>query len=398
MKEKESEQTNYTGDLEKNSSKKKIIISISIAVLLIIIIALLILLTRKVPQYTITFDSKGGSFVEKVIVSENNKIPEPGDPTKEGYEFAGWYYNDELYDFDKLVTCDMTLEARWAVAGNSSGNTTIQKDLTLKVGDTFNVSELIENVEEEITNWEISEPDIISIDANGNGTALKEGTVTITVNPKYNKYTITVNIENSTNNEQPSENTPVGETTVKVTGISLNKTKLNLTQGQSSKLTATVKPTNATNKNVIWKSSNSSVVSVDSNGNIKALKVGSATITVTTKDGGYTAEAKIEVGEAASGENVVKVKGVTLNKTELTLTEGNKTKLTATVNPGDATNKNVTWESSNSSIVSVDSNGNIKALKAGSATITVTTKDGNYKATCRITVKEKEPVYSIEIQ
>lgn len=207
-----------------------------------------------------------------------------------------------------------------------------------------------------------------------------------------------------------------------VTGVKLNKTELNLYIGDTTKLIATVMPENATNKTVTWESSNPDVVSVDSEGNVKALKEGTATITVTTEEGKFTATVKITVTKKVtkpttndeptnngntgnSGntetttptETVVKVTGVSLDKTTLTLTEGDSSKLTATVNPSNANNKNVTWVSSNTSVVTVDSNGNVKALKDGTATITVTTVDGEYTATCQVTVNEKPASYSVTL-
>ena len=389
MKEKENEQTNYIGN-----SKKKIIIITAILLLLIIIIALL-LFNRQKPQYNITFESNGGSLVETVVVEENGVIPEPKNPTREGYGFIGWYYNGQPYDFTKPVTSNMKLEARWGKIEEVSNNTPVKKkELTLNLGDE---SKLVENVMAEIADdssatWESSAPDIVSVDANGNIIALKEGTAIITVTTKNGKYKITISVNGVVTNPD--------ETVVNVTGVSLNKTVLKLTEGESSKLIATINPSNATNKNVTWKSNNPNIASVDTNGNVKALKAGTATITVTTKDGGFTAKATVTVTETTAPSTpttptVVNVTGVSLNKTTLSLTEGESSKLTATVNPSNATNKNVTWQSSNSNIVSVDANGNIKALKPGNATITVITNDGNYKASCQITVKEKVAVYSV---
>ena len=211
-----------------------------------------------------------------------------------------------------------------------------------------------------------------------------------------NKEQVSTGNQNSNKIEKPSNNEeqnnpPQNENiSVGVTGVVLNLTSLTLTEGESAKLTATVNPNNANNKGVIWASSNSDIVSVDTNGNIKALKPGSATITVTTKDGGYTASAQISVNR-----KVINVTGVVLNLTSLNLTEGESTRLTATVNPSNADNKNVAWISSNPDIVSVDANGNVKALKPGSATITVTTNEGNYKATCQVTVKAKTSNYNV---
>ena len=179
----------------------------------------------------------------------------------------------------------------------------------------------------------------------------------------------------------------------KVSGVSLNKNDVSLHVGDTYKFELTILPSDAKNKNVTWKSSDSSVVSVDKNGNIKGLKVGTATITVTTEDGSFTSKATVKVTEVPK----VSVSGVALNKSNVSLYVGNSTKLVVTVKPSNATNKGVTWKSSNTSVVSVDKNGNIKGLKAGTATITVTTNDGSYTATCKVTVKEKPASYTVEI-
>ena len=169
---------------------------------------------------------------------------------------------------------------------------------------------------------------------------------------------------------------------IAVTGVSLGKTSVELTEGDETTLTATVNPDNATNKNVTWKSSDSSVASV-SDGKVTALKAGTATITVTTEDGGKTATCEVKVVA-----KTVAVTGVSLDKTSVELTEGDETTLIATVNPDNATNKNVTWKSSDSSVALV-SDGKVTALKAGTATITVTTEDGGKTATCEVKVVAK---------
>ena len=132
-----------------------------------------------------------------------------------------------------------------------------------------------------------------------------------------------------------------------------------------------------------WTSSNTSVATV-SEGTVKALKTGTATIKVTTTDGGKTAECKVTVNA-----KVVSVESVKLNKSTLTLTEGDIEKLTATVYPDDATNKNVTWASSNTSVATVN-NGTVNALSAGTTTIKVITTDGAKTAACQVTVKRKD--------
>ena len=167
--------------------------------------------------------------------------------------------------------------------------------------------------------------------------------------------------------------------TIKVEGVSLNVTSVELTEGDQTTLTATVNPSNATNKNVTWTSSDNNVATV-ANGKITAVKAGTATITVKTEDGNKTATCTVTVKA-----KTYPVESVTLDKTSVELTEGDEVTLTATVNPSNATNKNVTWTSSDSNVATV-ANGKVTAVKAGTATITVKTEDGNKTATCTVTV------------
>ena len=127
------------------------------------------------------------------------------------------------------------------------------------------------------------------------------------------------------------------------------------------------------------------------NGTVTAVAAGSATITVTTQDGSKTASCEVTVAPA-----VVSVDSVTLNKTELSLTVGDRETLIDTVKPDNASNKDVTWESSNSSIVTVD-NGTVTAVAAGSATITVTTQDGSKTASCEVTVAQQPKEYIVQV-
>ena len=165
----------------------------------------------------------------------------------------------------------------------------------------------------------------------------------------------------------------------RVESVSLDRTSATLTEGEELTLTATINPVNASNKNVTWTSSDSSVASV-SDGKVTALKAGSAKITVKTEDGGKTASCEVTVTP-----RTYPVESVSLDRTSATLIEDEELILTATVNPDNASNKNVTWTSSDSSVASV-SDGKVTALKAGSATITVKTEDGGKTASCEVTV------------
>jgi len=181
-------------------------------------------------------------------------------------------------------------------------------------------------------------------------------------------------------------------TTVPVTGVSLDKASITLTTGKSDTLTASVTPADATNKAVTWASDNTAVATVDQNGKVTAVSAGTATITVTTVDGNKTATCSVTVEDEVV---IVPVTGVSLDKTSITLTTGKSDTLTATVTPADATNKAVTWASDNTAVATVDQNGKVTAVSAGTATITVTTVDGNKTAACSVTVELKKAITEI---
>ena len=174
---------------------------------------------------------------------------------------------------------------------------------------------------------------------------------------------------------------------VAVTGVTLNKTEATLTaKGQTVKLTAMVAPANATNKNVTYATSNEKVATVTPEGLVTAVAKGTADITVTTADGNKTAVCKVTVN-IADQPTTVAVTGVTLNKKEATLTaKGQTEKLTATVAPANATNKNVTYATSNEKVATVTPEGLVTAVAKGTADITVRTADGNKTAVCKVTV------------
>ncbi len=172
-------------------------------------------------------------------------------------------------------------------------------------------------------------------------------------------------------------NTGGGSTAV--TGVTLNKAATTLAVGQTELLTATVAPSNATNKNVTWSSNNTGVATV-SNGLVTAVAAGTAVISVTTADGSFVARCTTTVQT-----NSVAVTGVGLNKAATTLAVGQTELLTATVAPSNATNQNVAWSSNNTGVATV-SNGLVTAVAAGTAVISVTTADGNHTAPCAVIV------------
>ena len=169
--------------------------------------------------------------------------------------------------------------------------------------------------------------------------------------------------------------------TVPVTGVSVSPTSATLSVGGTQQLTRTISPANATNQNVTWSSSNTSVATVNSSGLVTAVAAGTATITVTTQEGNFTATSAITVNTTN-----VPVTGVSVSPTSATLNVGGTQQLTRTISPANATNQNVTWSSNNTSVATVNSSGLVTSVAAGSATITVTTQDGGFTATSSITV------------
>ena len=160
---------------------------------------------------------------------------------------------------------------------------------------------------------------------------------------------------------------------IEVESLTLDETNVNLRCGQTTTLTATVAPSDATDKTITWSSSNPSVATVEG-GVVKALMVGSATITAKAGDKTATCAVTVEATPVTS---------ITLDRTTASLKVGQSVTLAATVNPSDATDKTVTWNSSNPSVATVE-NGIVKAVKIGSATITA--KAGDKTSTCIIHV------------
>ncbi len=170
-------------------------------------------------------------------------------------------------------------------------------------------------------------------------------------------------------------------TNVPVTGVTIAPTTVTLGVGATQQLTPTVAPANATNKNVTYSSSNTGVATVNGSGLVTAVSSGSATITVTTQDGAKTASSAITVNSSN-----VAVTSVSLSPGSVSLSVGGTQQLTPTVLPSNATNKSVSYSSNNTGVATVNALGLITAIANGTATITVTTADGNKTSTCAVTV------------
>ena len=182
-------------------------------------------------------------------------------------------------------------------------------------------------------------------------------------------------------NNDNGNNIGGSNSTIAVTSITLNRSSLNLEIGDTVSLYETIYPSNATDKSVTWSSSNTSVATV-SNGLVTAISTGTSTITVKTSNN-KTATCYVTVNP----KNIA-VTSVELNKSSATIEVGDTLNLTATIYPSNATDKSVTWSSSNTSVATV-SNGLVTAISTGTSTITVKTSN-NKTAACCVTVKNEE--------
>ena len=259
-----------------------------------------------------------------------------------------------------LVSCTTTESIR--------GVTLDKEAITLVEGETATLEATIspENLANETTIiWSTTNDKVATVNDEGVVTAVKAGTAKIKVTATRGAV-----------RRQDTCTVKVLPRAIPVTGITLDKNEGRLDVGESITLTPTISPSDATNKSVIWSSSNETVAVVNG-GFVTALSVGNATITVTTVDQEKSASFNLTVYQS--------VKGVSLDKASHTMEVGDTFILNETVNPEVATNKEVTWTSTNPHVASVN-NGHVTAMGPGNAVIIVTTVEGNYKATCYVSV------------
>lgn len=209
----------------------------------------------------------------------------------------------------------------------------------------------------------------------------------VTATPKQTETTTTTTVPKTSNNTEPSSTTPTvtsstpsPSTPVTVSGVALNKKVATINVGKKVTVKATVTPANADNKTLVWTSSNKKIATV-SNGVVKGVKAGRVIITAKTTDGSnISATCTVTVKQP--------VTRISLSK-KATMYTGKKLTLKAKVNPANASNKALTWKSSNTKIAKVASNGVVTGVKAGTVKITATAKDGSRKsATCTVTVRQ----------
>lgn len=241
---------------------------------------------------------------------------------------------------------------------------------TIKIGDSFTLTATVSpyNTTNKTIQWSSSNSNVASVD-NGVVQARNVGTTTITVK--------------TTDGSNVTATCDVRVEPVLATSISLSETSRTLNVGEHFSLSTTILPHNATSKDVSWSSSANNVASV-SNGVVTAIAPGSATIIVKTTDGSNKSASCVVI------VSKIPVSSLTIDKESLTLLVEESAALSVSVYPLNATNKTISWSSSNGSVATV-SNGTIKAVGAGNATITAKATDGSScSATCRVTVSKHQ--------
>lgn len=250
----------------------------------------------------------------------------------------------------------------------------IDKDeMTLERGESAQLSVTVypQDADDSSVEWSSENNEVATVDSKGTVVAISSGTTIIraTTNDGSN---LTAECQ-------------VIVTSLKATGISIDRTEATLERDATLQLTATVTPDDADDRTVTWSSADSGIARVDGAGLVTAVSVGTTTITVTTGDGtGLTASCTVTVTPKI-------VQSITMDEEALNLERGETTRLTVIVTPQDADDVSVTWYSNNSGVATVDDGGRVTAIEVGTAVITATTNDGSgLSAKCTVTVTPKE--------
>ena len=258
----------------------------------------------------------------------------------------------------KTASCAVNIINPYIAVTGISLNTS---SVTIDVGKTYTFTATVfpSNATNKTVTWSSSNTSVATV-SNGVVTGKTAGTATITAT--------------TNNGKTASCAVNVVKPVVAVTSVTLNRSSVNIEVGKTYTLTATVSPSNATNKTITWSSSNTSVATVN-NGVVTKKAAGTATITAKSNNG---KTASCTVGD-------IPVSSISLNVSNVTIDVGKTYTLTATILPNNATNKVVTWSSSNTSVATVNSNGVVTGKSEGTATITAKTNNGKV-ASCMVKV------------
>lgn len=370
--------------MKKILENKKLLFGIlgTLAVIAIIIVAILLTLGNK--KYTISFDTDGGNSLESITAKEKETVTLPI-AVKEGYIFNGWIdETGKIIPSIYVVTKDVTLKATWisetadtiTIKFDTNGGSKIE-DIIIVKGETLKLPQNPTKAGYKFVTWETE-----------NGTpiyneALLSESVTL-----YAVWEKEPSSSSSSKESKPSSST----TLVEPTGVELNTTNKTMVVNTTDKLVATVKPNNAKDKTVTWSSNKPNVITVDKNGNIKAVGLGEATITVKTSN-----------GKTATTKVTSDVRSITLSAVNKTISKyGTITSTTITANIDSngysVPNSLITWSAPDATGYTapayISTNGKTATLTArdwwgSTSSIPVTVKVNNKEAKTTIYVEPK---------
>jgi len=260
-------------------------------------------------------------------------------------------------------------------SGNTISVTTVSilpETASIDVGSTTQLIETVlpANATDKTGVWSSANDSVATVSVSGLVSGVTSGSTTITFTTNDGSFT-----DNSV--------ITVDEVIIPVTSVSISPTTDSIITGNTTQLTETVLPANATDKTGVWSSSNTGVATVTSGGLVSGITSGSTIITFTTNDGSFTDVSTITVNNA-----VVSVTSVSVSPASDTIITGGTTQLTETVLPANATDKTGVWSSSNTGVATVTSGGLVSGITSGSTIITFTTNDGSFTDTSTITVSE----------
>ena len=240
---------------------------------------------------------------------------------------------------------------------------------TIAIGDVLPLrgNTVPMNASNQAVTWTSTAPAVATVTDAGVVTGVELGTTAIVIRTTEGNYTDTLFLT-------------VIPTPIPVTGVELNEDYVEILIGSTEALIATITPANATIQGVTWESSDTAVSTVSSTGVVTAVGVGTATITVTTVNGGFTATTEVTV-------TPILVTGVTIGGPSTVFEiAGETAQLTATVNPANATNRDVIWSSSNRNVATVSNTGLVTAVGDGEAMVMVVTVCGSFSAMRTVTI------------
>uniref|UniRef100_UPI0011EFEAAB galactose-binding domain-containing protein n=1 Tax=Pareuzebyella sediminis TaxID=2607998 RepID=UPI0011EFEAAB len=169
---------------------------------------------------------------------------------------------------------------------------------------------------------------------------------------------------------------------VPVTGVAVSPATVTVAEGLAQQLTAAITPLDADDATVLWSSDDEAVATVDASGLVTGVSPGTATVTATTNDGGFTSSSSVTVEPAP-----VPVTGVAVSPATVTVAEGLAQQLTAAITPLDADDATVLWSSDDEAVATVDASGLVTGVSPGTATVTATTNDGGFTSSSSVTVE-----------